>query len=127
MTSLKTLFAATAMAAGLVLAASAPATAAPLAGMTNGAAAESETASQLPVELVQQRRYNRERHGERFRSRRGNHRHFYNGYWYAYPWWLGGVISGPVRRCDRIERRCRIRFGRGRDYRRCMRNQGCRP
>lgn len=126
MHSLKTLFAASALAASLCIAASGPATAAPLAGMTNTPAAQPESVSQLPVELVQQRRYNRQRHGDRFRSRRGRHRHFYNGYWYATPWWLI-TMPGQVRRCDRIERNCRIRFGRGRDYRRCMRNRGCRP
>ena len=39
-------------------------------------------------------RYNRARHGDRFRSRRGSHRHYYDGWWYASPFWLG-VVAAP--------------------------------
>ena len=39
------------------------------------------------------RRWNRKRDGNRCRTRNGNCRHFYNGYYYASPWWL---ISVPL-------------------------------
>lgn len=32
-------------------------------------------------------RYNQRRHGNRYRARRGHYVHFYNGYYYARPWW----------------------------------------
>lgn len=31
--------------------------------------------------------------GNRYRYRRGNHIHFYGGYYYSYPWWL---VSAPI-------------------------------
>lgn len=34
------------------------------------------------------RRYERRKHGKRFRNRRNSHRHYYNGFYYANPWWL---------------------------------------
>ncbi len=43
----------------------------------------------LPVQTVGNYRYYRGRHGPRYRFRRGNFRHHYNGYWYAVPFWLG--------------------------------------
>ncbi|NNJ75229.1 MAG: hypothetical protein HKP56_08720 [Anderseniella sp.] len=39
------------------------------------------------------RRYERRKHGERFRKRRSSHRHYYNGFYYANPWWL---YAAPV-------------------------------
>lgn len=52
------------------------------------------------------------------------------------PMSMKGVVSGTALesfieqvqyrgRCRRWNRRCRRRFGRGRDYRRCMRRRGC--
>lgn len=57
----------------------------------------------LPVEKVQHQRrkrvfrggggrrfvYRGNRHGPRFRTRRGRNRHYYNGFWYTVPFWLG--------------------------------------
>jgi hypothetical protein len=42
------------------------------------------------------RRYDRDRHGERRRSREGRYRYFHEGYYYATPWWtIGpGVVVG---------------------------------
>lgn len=34
------------------------------------------------------RRWDRALHGDRYRYRRDRHRHYYNGYYYATPWWL---------------------------------------
>ena len=40
--------------------------------------------------------YDRGRHGPRYGYRHGNYRHYYGGYWYAYPWWLGAAaIAAP--------------------------------
>jgi hypothetical protein len=60
------------------------------------------------------RQWNRSNHGPRCRSRLGNCRHYYRGYYYSSPWWLiaaplviGGAIvvgdgygSGHVRWCS---------------------------
>ncbi len=71
-----------------------------------------QTASELPVELVGNRRggyggyrhgggrrhygYNRGRHGPRYGYRHRNYRHYYGGYWYAFPWWLGAAaVAAP--------------------------------
>ena len=40
------------------------------------------------------RRYDRDRHGDRRRSREGRYRYFHEGYYYATPWW--GVGPGVV-------------------------------
>ena len=52
---------------------------------------------QLPVELVGRRhRYHRHRHGHRYRHRRHGYGHYYRGYWYAVPWWLGAAaVTAP--------------------------------
>jgi len=45
-------------------------------------------------------RYDRNRHGERYRYKHGRYKHYHNGYYYASPWWLfaaplvGGALSG---------------------------------
>ena len=38
-------------------------------------------------------RWDRRHHGNRYRYRRGNHIHFYGGYYYSYPWWF---VSAPI-------------------------------
>ena len=38
--------------------------------------------------------YNNRRHGPRYRYRRGRHKHYYNGYYYAVPFWLGAAAIG---------------------------------
>ncbi len=35
--------------------------------------------------------YHRGRHGPRYHYRRGRYRHYYNGYWYGVPFWLGAA------------------------------------
>jgi hypothetical protein len=83
------------------------------------------------IEKVDHRRYRRHRHGRRYRSRRGRHRHYHGGYWYVYPWWTvpPAYYSTPPRyyggRCERWHRRCRANWGVGGDYRGCMRYHGC--
>jgi hypothetical protein len=116
-----------ALCATFALATGTPTTAAPLNTMTAASAVPQLDKSQLCTGREgPHRRYNRQRHGRRHRTRRGRHRHYYNGYWYAFPWWLQ---SAPRRynRCGYWRRQCRIRWGRGRDYRGCMRHHGCRP
>jgi hypothetical protein len=39
------------------------------------------------------RRWDRHRHGPRFRHARPGFRHFHGGFFYATPWWLGPGIS----------------------------------
>ena len=39
------------------------------------------------------RRYERRKHGKRFSRRSNSHRHYYNGFYYASPWWL---YSAPI-------------------------------
>jgi len=57
----------------------------PVSGVTTNVDLE------LPVEQVRRRHrgYRRHRHGRRFRHQRRGHRNYYNGFWYAVPWWLG--------------------------------------
>ena len=38
--------------------------------------------------------YNRSRHGPRYRSRQRHNRHYYDGFWYAVPFWLGALAAG---------------------------------
>jgi hypothetical protein len=84
-------------------------------------------------------KYHRGRHGPRYRHRHGRYRHYYGGYWYAFPWWLG-VVSVPFydphyyapRRprysggsCDYWSGRCSANWSRRRDYLGCLRYHGC--
>jgi hypothetical protein len=127
MRSIKPILLASALAFCAAIAAGAPASAAPVNGLTASIAApQTSAAGLLPVEQVAQRRYNRNRHGHRHRARRGRHVHFYQGYWYAVPWWLGAAPY-QYNRCERWRRECRQRWGRGANYRGCMRHHGCRP
>jgi len=43
-------------------------------------------------------RYNKRWHGDRYRNRYGNYRHYHNGYYYASPWWLltAPLVAGAV-------------------------------
>lgn len=86
----------------------------------------------LPIVNVAKRhRYNRKRHGKRLRSRRGRHRHYRNGYWYAVPFWLGAAAvssatSSAGGRCEYKSRLCAQNWGNGGpDYEGCMRYEGC--
>jgi hypothetical protein len=63
-----------------------PAIAAPLAPtQMAGISTPGQTASF--VMKVRDRRWRRGRHGNRFRGRRRGFTHFYDGYYYAVPWW----------------------------------------
>lgn len=106
-----------------------------------GATSSAETA--LPVEQVRHRgnrhhRYDRGRHGPRYKYRRGRNRHYYGGYWYAFPWWLGfysapsyGPYYAPRRprysggSCTYWSQRCNENWSRRSDYLGCMRYYGC--
>ena len=59
------------------------------------------------VELVAQKkwRYDRSRHGERFRKRDRNHRFHFGGFWYAQPFWTFGVYPLAVDRLSCAEAR----------------------
>lgn len=72
-------------AAAFCLGSTAPAMAAPAGGLTQ--AVPFIGSEQAMVHKVQDRRWRRGRDGNRFRSRRGRYSHFYDGYYYASPWW----------------------------------------
>ena len=114
-----------ALAVGLVVGVSSISSAAPITA-PSGVELLSQAQSVLPVEQIRHRKYRRHRHGRRHRSRRRGHRHYYGGYWYAYPWWLH-TVPRRYGRCEYWQRQCRRNWGRGRDYRGCMRHHGCRP
>ena len=63
---------------------------------------QSQTGSkdQSDDEVRTSRRYDRDRHGERRRSREGRYRYFHEGYYYATPWWSVGpgvvVVGGGI-------------------------------
>jgi hypothetical protein len=63
---------------------------------------QSQTGSkdQSDDEVRTSRRYDRDRHGERRRSREGRFRYFHEGYYYATPWWSVGpgvvVVGGGI-------------------------------
>ncbi|MGF7160622.1 hypothetical protein FHS85_002253 [Rhodoligotrophos appendicifer] len=67
-------------------------------GLTQSSVAT--TAEANPVQLVASRKYNRNEHGQRYRSRHKGYDHYHDGYWYATPWWtaaaVGGAIGGAV-------------------------------
>ena len=98
----------------------------------------------LPVEKVGHRgdrryKYDRRRHGPRYRHPRGRNRYHYGGYWYIFPWWLGmysepyygPYYDGPrrprysSRSCDYWSRRCSENWSRRQDYLGCLRYHGC--
>ena len=92
-------------------------------GLADARPQTTRTMAELPVEMVRERRgvnrgyrhgggsgnrayrhggggrhygYNRGRHGARYGYRHGNYRHYYGGYWYAAPWWLGAAaVAAP--------------------------------
>jgi hypothetical protein len=64
---------------------------------TSNHAISSMYGSDGAVIQVQDRRWDRRRHGDRRRHREGRYRHFYGGYYYATPWWqvgIPGVVVG---------------------------------
>jgi hypothetical protein len=71
--------------AALAVTAVAPATAAPAGPLA--ASAGTAGIAEVLVHKVQDRRWRRNRHGNRFRERRRGFGHFYDGYYYAVPWW----------------------------------------
>jgi len=61
------------------------------------------------------RTYRRNRHGPRYNRRRGRNQHYYNGFWYAVPFWLGATTyyQDPYyapRRGNRHVRWCQDRY-----------------
>lgn len=69
----------------------------------------------------------------RYRGRRAGYRHYYRGWWYAYPWWLPAAAVGvgvgvPVytNSCAYISRQCAWRHGYpSYGYDICMQDNGC--
>jgi hypothetical protein len=63
-----------------------------------------------PARGERDRKWDRRKHGERWRHRHGKYRHYHDGYYYAVPWWTVGVpvVVVPDRRigisCRRGER-----------------------
>ncbi len=72
-------------AAAFCLGSAAPAMAVPAGGLTQ--AFPVAAPQQAMVHKVQDRRWRRGRHGNRFRDRRRGFSHYYDGYYYAVPWW----------------------------------------
>ena len=62
--------------------------AAPLGRSTIG---PGEVSGTPPIQ-VQHYRYDRHYHGDRYRYRRPGYSHFYGGYYYATPWWIGPSV-----------------------------------
>jgi hypothetical protein len=55
----------------------------------------SQPADQSQIELVAAKvMYDRSRHGPRYKHKQGKYVHFHEGYWYAAPWWSGGLTVG---------------------------------
>lgn len=48
------------------------------------------------VQLVQHRRWDRGRHGPRYRARRYGYNHYHGGYWYRTPWWTLPLVVPPL-------------------------------
>ena len=104
---------------------------------STGIVESAQTAS--PVELVRHGRkhkYQPQRHGQRYRHRRGVHRHYYGGYWYSTPWWVLAptyyyappIVRPPVLagQCGYWHDLCVQNWGdRNANYYGCMRYQGC--
>jgi hypothetical protein len=67
----------------------------------------------------------------RHRFRRQGFAHYYGGWWYAFPWWLGAAsyyYDVPVAggQCEIWHRECVASWGYGNaDYYGCMRYHGC--
>jgi hypothetical protein len=95
----------TAMAAGLIggamlLSGSAPASATTLSGSTLAAPGVTTMIEQVQRRSGDRarhgdraRRYDSRRHGHRHRQARPGYHHYYGGYYYANPWWIGPSIG----------------------------------
>lgn len=80
-------------------------------------------------------RYSHKYHGPRYRARRPGF-HYYGGWWYSFPWWLGVAPPryyqpAPPRaryagRCEYWHQQCVRNWGYGNsNYRGCMRYHRC--
>jgi len=64
------------------------------------------------------RTYRSNRHGPRYSHRRGRNQHYYNGFWYAVPFWLGATTyRDPYYAPRRGSRHVRWCLNRYRSYR----------
>ena len=54
--------------------------------------------------------YNGRRHGPRFRHRSKRNRHYYRGFWYVVPWWIGTTYYYRDRRYISPSRRSHVRW-----------------
>lgn len=121
----------------LLMGTSAPASAMVASGLSSKGIVESiQIAS--PVEQVKKhrksvRKYDRRRHGARYRHKHGKYRYNYGGYWYATPWWLAVpgltiMTTPPVvgGQCEHWRIQCTRNWGYGNsNYYGCMRYHGC--
>jgi hypothetical protein len=89
MTLRTALIAGTILGLGTISALSVPATAATIG--TANPVLSGMNGSDGVVTKVQNRKWDRRRHGDRRRHREGRYRYFYGGYYYATPWWQVGV------------------------------------
>jgi hypothetical protein len=51
------------------------------------------------VPIYHPSKYDRKKHGRRYKYKHGPYVHFYGGYWYASPWWWSvpsPYVVGPV-------------------------------
>lgn len=91
-------FAFSGVAAGLIggamlLSGVAPASAATLPSPGFAAPGETAVVEQVARRDRDRSRYDRNRHGLRFSYVRPGYSHFYGGYYYSMPWWIGPSIS----------------------------------
>lgn len=71
--------------------------------------------------------YSRRDHGPRFRRPQGRYRHYHDGFWYSFPWWVLPFFAAPSYgdQCQQWSNRCYRNWGGGANYRGCMRYHGC--
>lgn len=56
---------------------------------------ETEATSSLLVD-VRDRKWRRDRHGDRREYRSGRYRHYHGGYWYSNPWWVLPMVGAGI-------------------------------
>ena len=54
------------------------------------------TATNSLVQQVASRKYDRNAHGPRYRSKHKGYTHYHDGYWYATPWWTAAAVGGAI-------------------------------
>lgn len=112
----KLLFGSAALAAGiLMLSPNGSANAAPLP-LPSAPIIQSDIDNSLvlPIHRRAYPHYHADRHGRRYRRRRRGFGHYYDGWWYATPWWGAAVVPivplRPVNRRRAHRRWCRSNY-----------------